>query len=587
MKTIRELLTGIFYSTFESMGLPGKLGDVVHSQRPDLGQFQCNGPLAAAKISKTSPMRVAEEVLARAKDQPIFKSLTIAQPGFINITLTDEFIASYAQQLCADERLGCAPDQRPRTVIVDFGGPNVAKPMHVGHLRSSIIGDSLRRILRFTGDSVKGDIHMGDWGTQMGMLIEELRLRQPGLPYFEENGSGPYPAEPPLSINDLEEMYPAASARCKSDENAMAAALKATVELQRGRPGYRALWKHFVDISVKALKDDFGKLGIEFDLWNGESDYHDRIPAMLEYLKKEGHAELDAGALVIKLPQEGSKKEVPPLILVKSDGGYLYGTTDLATIYERVNDFKADQILYVVDKRQSLHFEQVFGAAKLTGMAGKTSLEHVAFGTVNGTDGKPFKTRAGGVMKLKDLIAMAIAEVEKKMAAAGVASGYPDNERREIAVKVGVAAVKFADLMNPRVSDYIFDLDKFTSFDGKTGPYHLYAAVRIKSILRKAAEKGVKQGPILPPGEHERGLMLNIARFSETVASARALLAPHLLCDLAHDLAQSFSRFYEHCHILGEKDPARQSSWLALSALCLREFEHALNLLGIELPDRM
>ncbi|MFH1369386.1 MAG: arginine--tRNA ligase [Elusimicrobiota bacterium] len=587
MKPIKELLTQQFTEAFEACGYPGRFGEVVASQRPELGQFQCSGALGAAKAVKTAPMIAAGNIVEKLKSQPIFKNLSIAEPGFINITLTDEFLASFVQELVSDDRLGHHSLQNAATTVMDFGGPNIAKPMHVGHLRSAIIGESLKRILRFAGEKVIGDIHMGDWGTQMGMLISELNLRKPDLPYFDEKFKGSYPSEPPATIDDLEEMYPAANARCKSDENAMAGALKATVELQQGRAGYRALWKHFVDVSVKALKADFEGLGVSFDLWYGESNYHDRIPAMIEYLKSKGVAELDEGALVIKLETQPGKKEMPPLILIKSDGGYLYGTTDLATVYERINDFKAGRILYVVDKRQSLHFEQVFQAAKKTGISGKASLEHVAFGTVNGPDGKPFKTRAGGVMKLKDLTAMTITEVLKKMEEAGVARDYGEDERRGIAVKVGIAAVKFADLMNLRTSDYIFDIEKFTSFDGKTGPYHLYAAVRIKSILRKAQEKGVKPGPILPPTEYERELMLNISRFAETVENARRNLAPHFLCELAHDLAQSFSRFYEHCHILNEKDAARQSSWLALSMLCLREFEQILSLLGIELPDRM
>lgn len=587
MKTIREFLTNEFTEAFESCGYPARFGEVTVSQRPELGQFQCSGPLAAAKAVKNDPMVVAGNIIAKLKTRPIFKDLSVAKPGFINITLSDEYITSYVQALVSDERLGCARASDPKTIVIDFGGPNVAKPMHVGHLRSGIIGESLKRILRFAGEKVIGDIHMGDWGTQMGMLIEELRLRKPGLPYFDENQKGPYPSEPPVSIADLEEMYPAASARCKADEQAMAGALKATVDLQQGRPGYRALWKHFVEISIKALKEDFAKLGVEFDLWYGESNYHDRIPAMIESLKAKKFAELSEGALVIKLEAQPGGKELPPLILVKSDGGYLYGTTDLATVFERVADFKASSILYVVDKRQNLHFEQVFRAAKKTGISGSAKLEHVAFGTVNGSDGKPFKTRAGGVMKLKDLLEMTIAEVDKKMSAAGVASGYPEQERAEIAGKVGIAAVKFADLMNPRISDYIFDADKFTSFEGKTGPYLLYAAVRIKSILRKAEEKGLKPGPLLPPGDNERELFLNLARFAEAVESACRSLAPHFLCDLAYDLSQSFSRFYENCHILSEKDAARQASWLALSRLTLNELEKIMSLLGIDLPERM
>ncbi|MBI4396123.1 MAG: arginine--tRNA ligase [Elusimicrobia bacterium] len=587
LPALSAILSSKFAETFQALGLSRELGDVVISQRPDLGQFQCNGALAAAKGLKRNPMEIAREIVDRVRDPQTFKEITIANPGFINVNLSDSFLAEYAESLSRDGRLGCLPVTHPQKVILDFGGPNIAKPMHVGHLRSAIIGDSLQRLLRFLGEQVTGDIHLGDWGTQMGMLIDELKRRRPELPYFDAATAGEYPAEPPVAIAELEELYQAAYARAKSSEEEMASALRATVELQQGRPGYRALWKHFVNVSVEALKKDLGDLGVTFDLWFGESRYQDRIPKMLEELKAQGHAQWSEGALVVHLDQEPGKKKIPPLILVKSDGGYLYGTTDLATIDERIKDFGAQRLLYVVDKRQSLHFAQVFQAAKATGIAENARLEHVAFGTMNGPDGKPFKTRTGGAMKLKDLIEMVTAEAHQKMSEAGVAEGYEAAEREDIAKKVGIAALKFADLMNDRTTDYLFDLEKFTRFEGRTGPYHLYAAIRIKSILRKAEEKGLAPGTLLPPTDDERELVLKLCQFPEAVRGACANLAPNVLCEFAYDLAQDFSRFYERCHILREEDARLQASWLALSRLCLREIEQILFLLGIPIPERM
>ena len=586
--SLLDTLTAAFSRAFAACGLDPQFSRVIVSDRPDLGQFQCNGALAAAKAQKRNPRAIAEAIIGTLAAEELFSDLSIAGAGFINITVSDRFLAAHAEGMANDERLGCAYTSQPKNVIIDFGGPNVAKPMHVGHLRSTIIGDSLQRLFRFSGDKVTGDIHLGDWGLQMGMLICELKRRRPDLPYFDASSSGPYSGESPVTIDDLEEMYPAASARCKADEQEAEAARKATAELQGGRAGYSALWHHFVQVSVNALKDDFARLGVTFDLWRGESYYNDRLQGMVEELKAAGHARLSEGAVVIPVSLPTDKKEIPPLILEKSDGGYLYGTTDLATIGERTRELGAELILYVVDKRQHLHFEQVFRAARLVSFAGSAALEHIAFGTMNGSDGKPFKTRAGGVMKLKDLISMVTESALARMQENRIAEDFDDAERQSIAHKVGLATLKFADLSNHRTSDYVFDVGNFSRFEGRTGPYLLYTAVRIKSILRKAKEEGLNPGRILSPSAPiERELMLNLSWLPEKIRNSCADRAPNYLCDYVYNLAQVFSRFYQQCHILSEKDSEVQASWLALSQLCLRELQLVLSLLGMDIPERM
>ncbi|MBI5015835.1 MAG: arginine--tRNA ligase [Deltaproteobacteria bacterium] len=589
MGSLTQQLTVLVARSFEACGLDPKFGEVVVSQRPELGQFQCNGALPAARIARKSPRDVAQAVVDALSERAWFADVSLAGPGFVNLTLTDEALAAFLRQTASDERLGCDPADEPEVVLIDFGGPNVAKAMHVGHLRSSIIGDCLQRLFRFAGHRVVSDVHLGDWGTQMGMLICEMRRRRPDLPYFDAGFAGPYPAEPPVTIDDLEQMYPAVSARCKEDDVEADAARQATVDLQEGRPGYRALWQHFVDVSLAGLRRDFGRLGVTFDLWLGESHAHSRIAALIERLKAQGFAARSEGAWIVPLGAgEGEGKELPPLLLVKSDGAVLYGTTDLATLEERVQDVGARRVLYVVDQRQALHFQQVFRAARLTGVAGETALEHIAFGTVNGPDGKPFKTRTGGVMRLQDLIGLAVEQVARRMEEAGVAQGYSEEERRDIAHKVGLAAVKFADLSNHRLSNYIFDLDKFTRFEGKTGPYLQYAAVRIQSILRKAEERGLAPGELLAPSATaERDLMLRMGQLPDAVGAALAERAPNFLCEHLYELSQAWSRFYQQCHILSEPDEARRDSWLALAALCLRQIQLVLHLLGIEVPERM
>lgn len=590
-----EILTELFSDAFEACGLERSYGQVVISQRPDLGQFQCNGALPAAgrmkkKLKKkVNPRMIAQQVVDALAQPEIFKNISLAGPGFINITLTGEYLTTYIRELAKDERFGIKKVAEPKRVVVDFGGTNVAKPMHVGHLRSSIIGDSLQRLFRFMGHDVVSDIHLGDWGTQMGMLIIEVERNDPDLIYFDGEYEDPYPDESPVTIDELAAMYPVVSARCKEDESERERARQATVQLQQGRPGYRALWRHFVDVSIVALKADFMKLGVIFDLWYGESDVHERIDPMLTSLKENGHAQLSQGALVIHVSEASDNKEMPPLILVKSDGGVLYGTTDMATLDFRIQELKAETILYVVDARQALHFQQVFRAAYKSGVVSQdVVMKHLGFGTMNGKDGRPFKTRAGGVMRLSDLIKMVTESALARFEEVGAAKEATDEERAVIAKQIGLAALKYADLSNHRASDYIFDLERFTAFEGRTGPYLLYSAVRIKSILRKAEQQGLQAGELIPSiHEAEQDLMIRIASLPEVMERTIEGHAPNFLCEYAYTLALAFNRFYNACHILSEENQAQQASWLALCELCLKEFELITHLLGLELPERM
>lgn len=588
MSSLTDILTEFVRDAFQAENLPTEHAGVTPSNRPDLGQFQSNDALAVAKKLKLNPQQIAERVRAvlLARHGSDLRDVSLAGPGFLNLSLTDRFLAAHLHRLTEDERLGVAP-KSAQTVILDYGGPNVAKPMHVGHLRASIIGDALRRLFLFAGDRVLGDVHLGDWGLPMGMTIAEVARRQPNLPYFDPAHQGSYPHESPVTLEDLEEIYPVAAAACKSDPARLQEARTITAELQAGQPGYRALWRHFVDVSIAAMRRDFAALDVEFDLWKGEADVHDLIQPMIDDMKARGIAEESEGALVVRVAEPGDKHEMPPLILTKSDGAVMYGTTDLATIVDRVRSHDPDLILYVVDQRQHLHFEQVFRAARRAGLNGRVQMEHLGFGTMNGPDGKPFKTRAGGVMKLQDLIAMATEEATKRLQEAGLAADYPVDERARIAAQVGIAALKFADLSNHRTSNYIFDLERFTRFEGKTGPYIQYAAVRIKSLLRKATEQGDAPGPLLPPTDIERPLTLLLGRLPDAVAAAHVRRAPNELCEFAFSLAQDFSRFYSACHILSETDAGLRASRLRLAQLTLRELELVLSLLGIDVPDRM
>lgn len=587
MNSLVAELSTIAAAAFVAEGLSETLGVVQISDRPDLAQFQCNGALPAAKLVKTNPRAIAQKIVDRLKTNPIFAHVEIAGPGFININISDDVLVARTAAMNADEMLGVPATGKGKTVVIDFGGTNIAKPMHVGHLRSSIIGDSLQRLFRANSWHVISDVHLGDWGLQMGQLISEIKYRGIAPCYFDDNFAGPYPDEPPVTMEDLEELYPAASAACKADPVRLEEARQATKELQAGRPGYRALWKHFFKVSEAGLKREFSSLGVSFDEWKGEASVDPLIPSMIEDMQTRGLAVMDQGALIIPVANPDDKKEIPPLILLKSDGAVLYGTTDLATIIDRVVEHDPDLILYVVDQRQHGHFEQVFRAAHKAGINGHAELQHIGYGTMNGTDGKPFKTRAGGVMKLFDLIAMATAEAGKRLEEQGLAASYTTEERSQIAQKVGIAAIKFADLSNHRVSDYIFDLERFTRFEGKTGPYLQYAAVRIQSILRKAAEEGFAiEAPVICSPE-ERRLALLLLTLPEVMASAEAKRAPNILCDFAFALAQEFSRFYSEHHILSEKDVNLRGARLGLCGLALRTLIKTLDILGIAVPARM
>lgn len=619
MATLTKILSDIAADAFKAEGLDPAHGFVTTSDRPDLAQFQCNGALAAAKAAKANPRAIAEKIAARLKADPRFSKIEIAGPGFINLSLTDETLAAHLNRLRDDERCGVPVTTEPKTVIIDYGGPNIAKTMHVGHLRSLIIGDAIKRLYRFMGDKVIGDVHFGDWGLQMGQLITELKRERPDLPYFDENAKGPWPNTSPVTMDDLEVLYPRASAACKADPARLEEARKATAELQAGRPGYRALWEQFRAVSFEGVRREFGALGVHFEWWKGESDVDHLVAPMVADLRKRGLAEESEGALVVRIGEPGDKKELPPLIVQKSDGAALYETTDLATIIDRVKTANPDLVLYVVGQPQHDHFEKVFRGARKSGLNGKAELEHVGFGTVNGPDGKPFKTRAGGVVKLYDLIEQAKQEATNRLNEFNLALDYPPAEREEIARQVGLAAIKFADLSNHRLTNYIFDLARFTKFEGETGPYLQYAAVRIKSLLKKAEEQNLSFGPIQTPqfsspaslsaealakaeageGDHrkamvegelsppERDLLLALDRLPTAIEQAIAKRAPNIICAFAFEVAQGFSRFYAAHHILSEENATLRASRLSICRLALSELERLLDLLGIEVPERM
>jgi arginyl-tRNA synthetase len=545
--------------------------------------------LAAAKAYKSNPRKIAESVAEQLQRENTLESVSLAGPGFINLSVTDRALADHVASMASDQRLGIHGVAAPQKIVIDYGGPNVAKPMHVGHLRAAIIGESIKRIARFLGHDVLGDVHLGDWGLQMGMLITEVQRRQPDLVYFDANLTGPYPRDSPVSLSDLEEMYPAASARAQEDPAAMEAARQATFDLQQGRPGYRALWQHFHDVSIAGLEADYAQLGVEFDLWLGESDTQGRLAPLVERLRVDGHARESEGALVMDVALPDDKSEIPPLMLLKSDGAVLYSTTDLATIDQRMDELNADSLIYVVDNRQADHFRQVFRAARKSCVVGPSVLlDHAGFGTMNGKDGKPFKTRAGGVMKLKDLMELVTEKATERMVELEVAKDYPDDEKAAIARMVGLATLKYADLMNHRTKDYVFDLDRFSSFEGRTGPYLLYTAVRTKSILRKAEERGIQGGDILPAASDlERDVMLKLTELPDILELAFAGRAPNHLCEYGFTLATAFNRFYHEHHVLREENAAQQASWIALSEVFVRTLGLALELLGIEVPERM
>lgn len=588
MKKIIDLLADELAEAFENAGYDKSLARVTLSNRPDLCEYQCNGAMAGAKVYKKAPIMIANDVVRGLSDSRYFEDVQAVNPGFINMKLHREWLASYLNDMRGDADLGVETAKDPQMLIIDYGGPNVAKPLHVGHLRSAIIGESVKRIARKMGHKVLGDIHLGDWGYQMGLIITELRERKPELPYFDEFYGGEYPAEPPFTIGELEEIYPTASARAKEDEAYREAALHATYLLQNGHRGYTAVWRHIMDVSTADLKKNYRNLNVEFDLWKGEADAQEFIPDMIDRLKREGYAHIDEGALVIDVQEDGDTKEVPPCMIQKSDGASLYGTTDLATLVQRERDYKPDKIVYIVDKRQELHFVQVFRAAKKTGIVPeKTELRFLGFGTMNGKDGKPFKTREGGVMRLESLIAEIEEEMYKKITDNRTVEA---EEAGRTAGIVGLSAIKYGDLMNQASKDYVFDVDRFTSFEGNTGPYILYTIVRIKSILNKYTAGGsslLGLKIIKAENESEKTLMLEAVKYNEVMETAYEELAPHKICAYIYDVANAFNRFYHETKILSEENEETKKSYIALLLLVKEILESCIDVLGFEAPERM
>ena len=591
MPSLLDILDAACREVFTAMGYPAQIAGVQESTRGD-APFQCNGAMGAAGIAKKrgeklNPRDIAAEAIEALKSHAMIEKMDIGGPGFINIYPSQTAISQRAEQLTQDGNLGIEQPE-PLSIIVDYGGANVAKPMHVGHLRSAVIGEAIKRLFRVQGHNVIGDVHMGDWGLQMGHLISELEIEQPELPYFDAAKTEGYPKDSPVTMDDLARLYPQASNAAKSDKDRMERSRVATAELQAGRPGYMALLGHFIDVSVAALKVGYGNLGVEFDLWKGEACVDHLIPAMIEELKAKGITEEDDGALIIRVEEENEKKDVPPVMLLASSGAVLYHTTDLATLVDRKTENNPDLIAYVVDQRQALHFEQVFRAAVKAEWYKPEQLYHAGFGTMNGKDGKPFKTREGGVLRLEDLLEIMNEAAAKRLEESGIGADFDEAERTEIARKVGLAALKFADLQNQRLTNYIFDPERFTAFEGKTGPYLLYAVVRIKSILRKAEAQGAKAGAIEAAEPAEAQLVLALDAFGRAVATSAAKYSPHILCDHIYRVAQAFSRFYTDCPILvDETSEDVRASRLALAQLTLRQLETGLDILGIDAPERM
>ena len=588
MKTIAEYIEEVIKEAFKASEYDEKFAKVTISNRPDLCEYQCNGAMAAAKTYRKAPIMIANSVVEKLQDSPVFESVEAVNPGFINLKVKKEFLADYLNRMLADPKLSVEEAKNPKTIVIDYGGPNVAKPLHVGHLRSAIIGESIKRMGRFLGHKVIGDVHLGDWGLQMGLIITELSKRKPELVYFDESYEGEYPEEAPFTVSELEEIYPTASGKSKEDEAYKNEALEATLQLQQGRRGYRALWKHIMEVSVTDLKKNYAKLNVDFDLWMGESDADDYIPDMVNYLKEKGYAYLDQGALVVDVKEETDTKEIPPCMILKSDGASLYNTTDLATIVQRMEDFKPDEIIYVVDKRQELHFIQVFRCAQKAKMVEEdTKLTFVGFGTMNGKDGKPFKTREGGVMRLERLIGEINEEMFKKIVEN---RSVKDENAEKTAQMVGLSAIKYGDLSNQASKDYIFDIDRFTSFEGNTGPYILYTIVRIKSILSRYTEEGKnpEEGMIqCAVNASEKNLMLELSRFNSIIEPAFEEKAPHRICSYIYDLANAFNSFYHETRILGEEDEEKKRSWIRLLTLTKEVLETCIDLLGFVAPERM
>ena len=585
MQILVDLISQQVADAFEAAGFDRSFGKATLSNRPDLCEFQCNGAMPAAKTYHKAPIQIASAVCEKLADCQMFESVEAVNPGFLNLKLSGEYLAQFLRQMQTSDRFGVEPDANARTIVLDYGGPNVAKPLHIGHLRSAIIGESVKRIYRYFGNHVIGDIHLGDWGLQMGLIIEEVRDRHPELPYFDPDFTGEYPKEAPFTISELEEIYPAASAKSKVDEAFAARAHHATYLLQSGNRGYRAMWEHIMRVSVADLKRNYENLNVSFDVWLGESDAQKYIPQMLDIVKGKGLTVESEGALVVPVQEESDTKEIPPCILLKSDGATLYATTDLATIFQREQDFHPGKILYVVDKRQSLHFEQVFRVARKAGLVPETTeLQHIGFGTMNGKDGKPFKTRAGGVMRLETLIREVTEYVTQKIRENQTVS---DEELPQTAKLIAMAALKYGDLSNLATKDYVFDLDRFSSFEGNTGPYILYTIVSIKSILAKY-QGDVSAAKLLPPDSAEqKALMLVLSRMQDALRGAYRDSAPNAICAYIYELAGAANKFYHDVKIISEPDAAKQASYVALMELTRGVLEACIDLLGFSAPERM
>jgi arginyl-tRNA synthetase len=588
MKKILDIITDEMKKAFAANGYDENFAKVTLSNRPDLCEYQCNGAMAAAKTYKKKPIDIANGVVEQLKDSEVFEEVNAVMPGFINLKLDPAFLSGYMNGMKGAKKLGMDEVEKPETIVIDYGGANVAKPLHVGHLRSAVIGESIKRTARYLGHKVIGDVHLGDWGLQIGLIITELKHRKPELVYFDESFDGEYPTEPPFTMSDLEEIYPYASGYSKEHPEYKEEAQTATAELQSGRKGYLALWQHIINVSVADLKKIYTKLNVEFDLWKKESDAQPYIPQMVQDMKDGGYAHIDQGALVVDVKEETDTKEIPPCMILKSNGATLYNTTDLATIVERRRLFDPDEIIYVVDKRQSLYFEQVFRCARKTKIIGEdVKLEFVGFGTMNGKDGKPFKTRDGGVLRLEKLLEDVNEQVLDKMKDRDMDKDMID----DAAAKISLAAIKYGDLSNQASKDYIFDVDRFTSFEGNTGPYILYTIVRTKSLLAKVKAQNItvdEKSAIEPAdSKSETDVMLALTKWSETVNAAFEEHAPHKICQFVYELSDTFNKFYHENKIVTNENEKQRDSYIKLSALVGKVLETAIDLLGLEAPERM
>ena len=570
--SLEKIINTKLAEVFNSLQLNPQYAVVKVSDRPDLSDFQCNGALALAKSEKKNPREIATQIAAKLQEDPDFSKISVDGPGFLNLTINNTLIAKVLDAMSEDERFGCEKVSNPHKIVLDSGGPNVAKALHVGHLRSAAIGEAIRRIEIFAGNEVISDVHFGDWGTPMGMILAEIIKQDGDLSKTES-----------YDINDISAFYKKANIRCKEDEAAKETARIITADLQNGNPEYRKAWQHLRKVSVDAVKKNYDELDAHFDLWLGESDAHETCAEIVKLAAQKGVSEVDDGATIIRL--EETNKPKPPVILVKSDGGYAYQVTDIATIKMRVDNLNAQEIIYVVDKRQSLHFEQVFEVAEKLGIAPNVTLRHIGFGTVNGPDGKPFKTRDGGVMNLEDLLKLSKDKVRESMPQAGEVEGYGEKEIEKLVSQIAIGAIKYQDLKNNIASGYVFEVDDFAKFDGKTGPYIQYAIARINSILRKAGD--IKPGKVIISNAEERDLALKLMQLSNIIMRTQEAKEPSIISDYAYTLAQTFSSFYNTSPIMSAESQDLASSRLQLAKLVRDVLTLLLYLLGIEAPEVM